>query len=677
MTRTIRSLFAKALFGITCMSPLAVPDLAFAQMPTTAESSTIPAERKKSSKELHQMLLKSAGWVRFESNGGFSHGTGGIIDRERRLMITNEHVVEGQDTVWVIFPEFKDGKLIREEGHYKRMKGVKATVIDRDFARDLAVIQLESLPATAQQLTLAADEPDEGDAIRTIGGFTAGGDGLVWGGVHGEVRTVGPQNRRGKDVRHLLSDASTNGGNSGAPVINEAGEVVGVHCAHKNNSINVAMHVSIREVKDYLNEVTPLVSPKTAAALITRGERKLAAQRLDSAIQDFSAAIEKEPTNAVALYLRGKAFTAKNDARTGLEDLNAAIKLEANNYEFRIARGIAFRATGKVEEAMSDFSTAIRSDPSKGDGYNQRGVTHFAAKKFTEAEEDFTRAIEKNDRNDLYYANRAETHMAQKNFDAAAKDFVEASERAPWNQNHVLQLGNALIGAGKSGAAVQVFVEAAKKTGNPIFLSKAGVANLAAGDFKEAVKMYTVAIKAFGDRGHPNDLATAYFGRGIGNRELKNYKEAIDDQSKAIDLSNGKNGVAYLERGRAYRALGSDNAAADDFASAKKLGVQVDVVENAPAVVGVWKTSFKVNGVTVNGFATLKADGGFQGSWVFSNQFETNRMTDTGTWTLKGNKLTIRGDNTGTVVRNITMDGEKMDMELAEFGTGCTWTRVK
>lgn len=678
MTRTIRTLAANLFVGgAACFATFAAPTAAVAQ--DRQPQNAVPEAKKLTSKELHAKLLKCSGWVRFEANGGMSHGTGGIIDKARRLMVTNDHVVEGTDTVWVVFPEYKDGKLVREEAHYAKVKGVKATVVDRDPARDLAVIQLESLPADAEELKLAADEPDEGDRIRTIGGFTNGGDGLVWGGVHGEVRTVGPQDNRGKGVRHILSDASTNGGNSGAPVVDEAGLLVGVHCAHKVKAINVAMHVSVKELKAYLSETESLVEPKAAKEFVARGERKLKVGRNDAAIKDFSAALDKDEKSGQAMYLRGKAFTENGDPRTGLEDLTAAIKQEGTRYDFRVARGMALRALGKADEAMDDFSAAIRSDPSQWEGYNQRGLTQFNAGKHGEAEADFGRAVEKDDKRAVLWANRGEARFAQKKYGEAAKDFAAAADLDPANPGHAMALGNTLVRLGQSVKAAELFVEAANKWGNPVFLNRAGIALLAGGEFKSAAKVFSEAIKGFGDRGKPSDVAMAYQGRGVAQRELKNYKDAIDDCTKAIDLTGGKDGYPYLERGLAHQANGQGNAAEDDFKAAEKLGVKVDAKALAVAepVVGKWKATTFVNGLKITQVIEFAKDGTFASATTGTSEFGSNTTTDTGTWKMEKGKLTIRGKDTGTVVRKPTLDGDEMTIEVEEIGKTVTYSRVK
>ena len=697
MTRTIRTLAAKLLVGGACLAPLALPAAALADQPNAPL--TVPQARKLTPKEQHQRLLKSSGWIQQRAGDKIlSHGTGWVLDAERKLMVTNDHVVQGQDVVWVVFPKYKDGKLVRERAEYDGEKGVKATVVDRDRGRDLAVIQLESLPDGTAALPLADAEPEEFDPVRTIGGYTNGSEELVFGGVGGEVRTVGVNgglHGNGK-VRVVLSSVGINDGNSGGPLVNEAGELVGVNSYTVLRGWNgsevkdTSGHISVKELQAYLAVVDPLVAP-TAAGLVARGERKLTAGRYDAAVKDFSAALAKDEANAKALYLRGKAFTDKGDARTALEDLNAAVKLDGGNAKYRIARGQAHRALGKTEEAVGDFSAAIRTDPSDWEGYNQRGITHYRANKMADAEADFARAIEKEPGLAVAWANRGEARFSQKKYADAVQDFARAAELEPANAGYVAALGNSLINAGKPQKAVEVFVEAARKYGNPAFLSRAGTARLAAGEYTLARDQFTEALRAFGDKGKPADVALAYQGRGIAQRELKNYKEAIDDCTKAIDLNSGKNGYDYLERGRAYRANGQANAAEDDFKAAERLGLKVERTGGAepkpgepPAdkltaesLVGEWKMTHTANGMAITQVIVFSKDGTWEATRTLTTAYGTDTLDDSGTWKLDGDKLTIKGAVTGKVVRTVERDGADLDVHMAELGATVTFRRAK
>jgi len=682
MSHTIRSLFAKALVGGALLAPFAVP--AFAQ--NAAPQNAVSQGQKKTAKELHAVLLKSTGWIQARNGDQIlSHGTGWIVDAERKLMVTNDHVVEGQDTVYIVFPKYENGKLMREEKSYNGEKGVKAVVIDRDRNRDLAVIQLQTLPEGLVALPVANEEPEEGDSIRTIGGFTNGGDGLVFGGVGGEVRSVGDTgglHKLGK-VRTITSTVPINGGNSGGPLIDETGILVGVNSYSVlrgiggREVIGVSGHISVAELKGYLKEVDPLVSPKNAGEFTKRGERKLNASRLDAAIKDFSAAIEKEGANANALYLRGKAFTKMGDARTALDDLNAAIKIEGK-YDYRIARGDAYRVLGKQDEAMDDYSGAIRTDPSLPLGYNQRGVSYCSLKKFEDAEADFQRAVEKAPNVALFLSNRAEAKFGQKKYESAAQDWAKAAELEPWNPEYPSKVGNAMFNFGKPLVAAEIYLGAAQKFGNPVFLRRASAALLEAKEHKQSVKIASEALKAYGDKGAASEYALLYWIRGVSQRELKNAKDAIDDLTKAIDYSGGKNGMMYLDRGLAHQTNGASNAAEDDLKMAEKLGVKVGEVKAAVSpIAGKWKCTTFINGVKMVGEAEFKTNGTFEGGWTASNQFGSQTSTDTGTWKLEKNKLTIKCKDTGAVIRMVEISEDEVTMSIEEFGKNVTFSREK
>ncbi|CAN5198375.1 hypothetical protein BH11PLA2_BH11PLA2_47900 [soil metagenome] len=93
-------------------------------------------------------------------------------------------------------------------------------------------------------------------------------------------------------------------------------------------------------------------------------------------------------------------------------------------------------------------------------------------------------------------------------------------------------------------------------------------------------------------------------------------------------------------------------------------------------VVGTWTTKFQSNGMTVAGVAILKADGTGEYGWAIQGPNGVEKLADTGTWKIKGKKLIVTGDTNGiTVTRPISLDGDSMEMELAEFGVTATWTR--
>jgi len=147
-------------------------------------------------------------------------GSGIIID-SRGYIITNNHVIENQQSLEVIF---SDGTK------------AAATVVGADSSLDLAVVKVDSVvPAVA---TLGdSNSLEAGQPVVAIG--TALGDfrntvtaGIV-SGLDRDLDSIGATSiSDGTSLHDLVqTDASINEGNSGGPLIDMSGEVIGVNVA--------------------------------------------------------------------------------------------------------------------------------------------------------------------------------------------------------------------------------------------------------------------------------------------------------------------------------------------------------------------------------------------------------------------------------------------------------------
>ena len=132
-------------------------------------------------------------------------GTGFSISSDGTIL-TNYHVIEGNDTVTVGFPE--DGRF-------------KATVVHTYPSVDLAVLEIdgENLP----YLDLA-EQPtyEEGDPITFIG------NPLSFTGIANEGNIIDYYQLNDWDVPVMMIEAPVYRGNSGSPVLDNEGQVIGV-----------------------------------------------------------------------------------------------------------------------------------------------------------------------------------------------------------------------------------------------------------------------------------------------------------------------------------------------------------------------------------------------------------------------------------------------------------------
>jgi serine protease Do len=226
--------------------------------------------------KIYQDALNSTTWVLTKVQGKTSSGTGVLVDAEKKLMVTNFHVVGDSRTAIIFFPELKDGRPIVERKHYAdsiKTIGVRGRVIAVDRKRDLALVQLDKLPEGAKAIPLAQASANPGEKVASIG--NPGSSDALWVYTEGTVRSVyKKQFRTGAgdhDFRVVETQAPINTGDSGGPVVNEAGELVAISQAISPNARLVSYSVDISEVRLFM--ASPWKpAPLPVADLLTAAE---------------------------------------------------------------------------------------------------------------------------------------------------------------------------------------------------------------------------------------------------------------------------------------------------------------------------------------------------------------------------------------------------------------------
>jgi serine protease Do len=151
-------------------------------------------------------------------------GSGFIVD-PRGYIITNNHVVEKADKIFVRLSNEPDSV---DQGH-------PATVIGVDPETDIAVIKIDvghPLPTVKMG---NSDGPEVGDWVIAIGSPLGERNTVSAGIVSAKDREVNEPSKNGiasgQFQRFIQTDAAINPGNSGGPLIDMAGEVIGMNTA--------------------------------------------------------------------------------------------------------------------------------------------------------------------------------------------------------------------------------------------------------------------------------------------------------------------------------------------------------------------------------------------------------------------------------------------------------------
>jgi hypothetical protein len=215
--------------------------------------------------DLYDKCVKSAVFINTPLKRGSAQGSGSLIDAEKRYVITNYHVVEETETVFVQFPvRNKDGTLMTDKRKYiERIpagQAIRGKVLYRDKSRDLALLTLEALPPDTPALPLAKKSIRTGESVINIG--NPGAVDWTFSTTQGSVRGVGVADwvvgGHGEvlriKARMVTITNPINPGDSGGPLIDRRGYQVGVCESGKSGVQNVNNCVDITEVWDFLNE---------------------------------------------------------------------------------------------------------------------------------------------------------------------------------------------------------------------------------------------------------------------------------------------------------------------------------------------------------------------------------------------------------------------------------------
>jgi serine protease Do len=159
-------------------------------------------------------------------------GSGFIIDKSG-IILTNNHVVAGADEVVVKLSDNRE---------------LKARVLGSDPPTDVAVVRLDKPPADLQAVTEGdSDRVRVGDYVLAIGNPLGLGQTVTMGIVSAKNRVLG-EKLGDADPRYedfIQTDAAINQGNSGGPLFNFKGEVIGINSAIINPGVAMNMGFAI------------------------------------------------------------------------------------------------------------------------------------------------------------------------------------------------------------------------------------------------------------------------------------------------------------------------------------------------------------------------------------------------------------------------------------------------
>jgi putative serine protease PepD len=168
-------------------------------------------------------------------------GSGAIVADD--LIVTNEHVVEGASEITVTFA---DGTIS------------SAQVLGTDDTHDLAVLSVDTGDRPVLEIG-SSDELDLGDGVVAVGYPLGLGVTATAGIVSGLDRSIDVSSMSG--VEHLegllQTDAAINSGNSGGPLVDTAGRLIGINtaAASASSAENIGFAIAIDEALTVISDL--------------------------------------------------------------------------------------------------------------------------------------------------------------------------------------------------------------------------------------------------------------------------------------------------------------------------------------------------------------------------------------------------------------------------------------
>ena len=191
-----------------------------------------------------------------QSYTGSAAGTG-IIVTEDGYILTNKHVIDGASKISVVLD---DGTTY--EG---------AEVVEVDPLNDVAFVKIKDVSGLKPATLGDSKTVTVGQQVITIGNALGLYQNTVASGiVSGTGRSLTATDSTGSMAEKLSdmiqTDAAINSGNSGGPLVNAAGEVIGINTATSSSAENVGFAIPIASVKGMLSQL--IESGKASRAYI-------------------------------------------------------------------------------------------------------------------------------------------------------------------------------------------------------------------------------------------------------------------------------------------------------------------------------------------------------------------------------------------------------------------------
>ena len=284
-------------------------------------------------------------------------------------VVTNSHVIRGAHRVEI---HTLDGK-----GRTYPVAGAFAV----DEEADLALLSVNLPAERSRPLTLSNTLPDEGEQVFVIGNPLRL-EGSVSDGIVSAVREV-------PDLGRIIQiTAPVSHGNSGSPLFNMRGQVIGIVTVKVTNGQNINLALGVSRITslargqlisfDQVAVKKPATQPELLAELWYRGGiDSLWLGNYDSALNYFETAANRNPRRPETWIQIGycKVKQGRNDE--AIRAYKRALQLRPTSADAYNKLGDAYFYAGRFNEAIEAYGHAARLQPDQPEAYYNLGLAYL------------------------------------------------------------------------------------------------------------------------------------------------------------------------------------------------------------------------------------------------------------------------------------------------------------
>jgi S1-C subfamily serine protease len=299
----------------------------------------------------------------YDANGdALMTGSGFFLNAGQ--VVTNLHVIRGATRAEI--------KTLDGKGKVYPVRGVLAV----DEEGDLALMSVDMPTDRPRSSELATVLPDEGETIFVIGNPLKL-EGSVTDGIVSSVREV-------PNVGRIIQiTAPISHGNSGSPVFNLRGQVLGVVTIKVTNGQNINLAIASSRLSQlHADKLQPLPDlntkgkPDLAESLYKSGLDSMWLGNYDNAVGYFENAVNKNPQRAEAWVQVGYCKVKQGKNQEAIRAYQHALTLKPQAAEIHNKLGDAYYYSGRLREAIESYEQATELRPDFAEAYYNLAIAY-------------------------------------------------------------------------------------------------------------------------------------------------------------------------------------------------------------------------------------------------------------------------------------------------------------